>query len=117
MLMLPPHDRASYELVPTKALLCCRVNPLLDEAGIEHETHLFLEGENAQASDVTTIVDRVAGQVKADLIVASRSNKVIAPPYTRQESAECLDDLPCSFCWRKCKSKRTASPSLTLFLL
>lgn len=49
---------------------------MLDTAGLRHETHLFLEGENAPASDVAAVIKKVYEEVGADLMVASRSNKV-----------------------------------------
>ena len=41
-----------------------------------HETHLFVEGENAPATDVAAVIKKVYEEVKGDLLVASRSNKV-----------------------------------------
>jgi hypothetical protein len=43
---------------------------------VPHETHLFLEGENATAKEVAEIVQKVYESVGGDLLVASRSNKV-----------------------------------------
>lgn len=60
-----------------KHISCCRAIALLDKAGLKHETHLFLEGENAPASDVAAVIKRVYEEAKADLLIASRSNKVI----------------------------------------
>ena len=36
----------------------------------------FLEGENAPAADIATIIDRVYKENQATILVASRSNKV-----------------------------------------
>ncbi len=49
---------------------------MLEEAGIAHETHLFVEGENAPATDVAAVIKKVYEEVRGDLLVASRSNKV-----------------------------------------
>ena len=54
----------------------CSFNKDLDTAGVAHQTHLFLEGENAPAADVATIIDRVYKENQATILVASRSNKV-----------------------------------------
>lgn len=54
----------------------CRIISLLDSAGLKHETHLFLEGENAPANDVAAVIKRVYDEVEGDILVASRSNKV-----------------------------------------
>ena len=43
---------------------------------MSHQTHLFLEGENAPAEDVASIIDRVYKEIQATMLVASRSNKV-----------------------------------------
>lgn len=50
---------------------------MLDREGVKHETHLFLEGESAPAKEVAEIIGKVAKQVTAAVIVASRSNKVL----------------------------------------
>ena len=55
-----------------------RVISFLEEAGVSHETHLFVEGENAPATDVAAVIQKVYNEVGGDLLVASRSNKVAA---------------------------------------
>ena len=57
-------------------MLTCRVISVLNKAGIKHETHLFLEGENAPAADVAAVIKKVYEETGGDMIVASRSNKV-----------------------------------------
>ena len=56
--------------------LMCSFNRDLDTAGVSHQTHLFLEGENAPADDVAAIIDKVYSEVSGAMLVASRSNKV-----------------------------------------
>ena len=58
-----------------------RFNKDLDAAGVSHQTHLFLEGENAPANDVAVIIDRVYQEVEGFILIASRSNKVCSHQF------------------------------------
>ena len=62
---------------PPKFSSSFRIISPLEEAGVSHETHLFVEGENAPATDVAAVIQKVYKEVGADLLIASRSNKVI----------------------------------------
>ena len=70
-------ENCSLKSVHQENFACgLRIISVLEEAGIAHETHLFVEGENAPATDVAAVIRKVYEEVKGDLLVASRSNKV-----------------------------------------
>lgn len=54
-------------------------NKVLDAAGIEHQTHLFLEGEDAPAEAVASLIARVCKEVECSILTAARSHKVKSP--------------------------------------
>lgn len=77
-----------------KQYIANKINPKIDQIGAPHETHLFLEGENAAASEVAALVKKVCDQVGADLLVASRSNKTWSERFFIGSVAESLSKLP-----------------------
>lgn len=77
-----------------KQYISTKINPRLAKFGVPHETHLFLEGENATAKEVAEIVQKVYESVGGDLLVASRSNKTWSERFFIGSVAESLSKLP-----------------------
>jgi nucleotide-binding universal stress UspA family protein len=87
-------EQTNALLEERKQYIATKINPRLDKAGVAHETHLFLEGENATASEVAAVVQKVYEQEGGDLLVASRSNKTWSERFFIGSVAESLSKLP-----------------------
>jgi nucleotide-binding universal stress UspA family protein len=92
------HERTPEQtqslLEERKQYIATKINPKLEQAGVAHETHLFLEGENASAAEVAAVVKKVYEEVGGDLLVASRSNKTWSERFFIGSVAESLSKLP-----------------------